>query len=87
MAAVLLDPPQLQQLYDAMYAGRRVRIRLDDGRSGKRSARTFLGIPTSIGPWGASNETHVVIQMLGAHGTMVAVAVQLGRVVAVDVEV
>jgi hypothetical protein len=84
---MLIDANQLQQLYDAMHEGRRIRIRLDDGRSGKRSARTFLGVPTGIGPWGVSNEPHVVIQMLGARGTMVSVAVQLGRVVAVDTDV
>ena len=78
------SPETLEELQNAMLAGRRVRVRLDDGRGGRRSARSFVGIPTAIGPWGSSAEPHVVIQMLGAHGTMVAVAVQLKRVVAVD---
>jgi hypothetical protein len=78
---------ELDGLHAAMRQGRRVRLRLEDGRSKGQSARAFVGVPTAIGPWGGSGEAHVLIQMVGAHGTMVAVAVQLERVVAVDLEV
>jgi hypothetical protein len=82
-----LSPEALEGLYAAMRAGRKVRIRLDDGRGGQRSARSFVGVPTVIGPWGGLQEPHVMMQMVGAHGTLVAVAVQLERVVAVDFDV
>jgi len=71
-------------LWSAIRARRRIRIRLEDGRSTHQSARVFVGVPTAIGPWGGSGEAHVLIQMVGARGTMVAVAVALTRVVAVD---
>lgn len=74
----------MEGLHAAMTAGRRVRLRLDDGRGGMCSARIFVGVPSAVGPWGPSNTPHVVVQMRGAHGTMVAVAVQLDRVVAVE---
>jgi hypothetical protein len=71
-------------LHAAIRERRRVRVRLEDGRSTHQSARVFVGVPTAIGPWGGAGEPHVLIQMVGARGTIVAVAVALTRVVAVD---